>query len=79
MIAGFIIVFYLSFYLTVLSIKKLKVSIFSAYPFDLFFPGEKKWSAGFFIVIILILGALVFLLFKGGFYSGTGYPLGGPA
>lgn len=63
------VVFYLTFYVTVFSIKKLKVSTFASYPFDLFFPSERSWSAGFFIVIILALGLLIYLIAKGGFYA----------
>lgn len=67
------IIFYLAFFLTSQSIKSMKVSIFSAYPFDLFYPSERSWSSGIFIAIIIVLGIFIYLLAKSGIY------LGGPA
>lgn len=58
------------FLLTSKSLKKLKPEVFSSYPFDLFFPAEGKWSVGYFLIILLFLGALVYFVIKGNFYFG---------
>lgn len=58
----------LCFYATIASLRKLKVEIFSYYPFDKFFPRSGSWSILYFLVVVLFLGALVYLLAKGGFY-----------
>ncbi len=60
----------LVFYITALSLKKLKRRIFPFYPFDSFFPQESAWSVGYFLIVILFLGLLIFFLAKGGFYLG---------
>lgn len=67
-VAVSLVIFYVAFYLTVLSIKKMKVSSFAAYPFDLFIPNEKGWTAGYFLVIILLLGILIYFIARGNFY-----------
>jgi len=64
------IVVYLAFYLTTSSLKKLKTSIFTSYPFDLFFPHEGTWSVGYFLIIVLFLGLLIYFLGKGNFVLG---------
>jgi hypothetical protein len=61
---------YAGFLVTTISLKKLKTEVFSYYPFDRFFPQSGEWSAGYFLIIVLLLGALVYLLTKGGFYLG---------
>lgn len=57
-----------SFYVTLLSIKKLKIEVFPYYPFDKFFPESGSWSVLYFLIIILLLGTLIFLISRGGFY-----------
>lgn len=64
------IIVYAAFYLTMSSLKKLKTSIFTSYPFDLFFPHEGGWSVGYFLIIILFLGLLIYFLGKGNFVLG---------
>lgn len=59
-----IAVFYLIFFLSTLSLRKLKTGIFQSYPFGLFFPEGGTWSIGYFLLIILLLGLLIFLGFK---------------
>ena len=59
--------FYFVYVLTTGSLKKLKTAIFSTYPFDLFFPHEGTWSVGYFLLVILALGLLIYLLMKGNF------------
>lgn len=63
------LVFYFTFYLTTLSLKKLKLEAFSSYPFDTFFPQGGTWSVGYFLIAILLFGVLIFLLLNGGFYA----------
>lgn len=63
------LVFYFVFYLTTLSLKKLKLEAFSSYPFDTFFPQGGNWSVGYFLIAILLFGVLIFLLLNGGFYA----------
>lgn len=65
-----IAVFYFSFYFTTASLKKLKIEAFQNYPFGLFFPQGGAWSIGYFLLVILILGLLVFFEVKGGFILG---------
>jgi hypothetical protein len=60
--------FYLGFWITTLSLKKLKVGVFSYYPFDRFFPQSGKWSVLYFLITTILLGVLVYFLSKGGFY-----------
>ncbi|HET7099215.1 MAG TPA: hypothetical protein VFI61_03220 [Patescibacteria group bacterium] len=69
-IAGVILIaiFCFVFYVTTNSLKKLKTIIFSSYPFDLFFPQGGAWSIGYFFIVIIALGLLIFLLAKGDFY-----------
>lgn len=55
-------------YVTVLSLRKLKVEVFEYYPFDKFFPQSGEWSIFYFLVVVLLLGGLIFILAKGGFY-----------
>ena len=57
-----------SFYLTVYTLKKLKLEIFSYYPFDRFFPQSGQWSILYFLVVVVLLGAIIYLLSRGGFY-----------
>lgn len=57
-----------AFYVTLLSIKKLKIEVFPYYPFDKFFPQSGSWSVLYFLIIILLLGALIFFISRGGFY-----------
>ncbi len=66
---GLSFLFYIIFYLTTLSLRKLKLEAFHSYPFDTFFPGGGAWSVGYFLMIILLFGVLIFLLLNGGFYS----------
>lgn len=58
----------LSFYITIISLRKLKVDVFAYYPFDKFFPQSGSWSILYFVVVVIFLGALIYLLAKGGFY-----------
>lgn len=55
---------YLIFFLSTASLKKLKTGIFQSYPFGLFIPEGGTWSIGYFLLIILLLGLLIFLGFK---------------
>jgi len=61
-------VFYFGFWITTLSLRKLKVSVFSYYPFDRFFPQSGKWSVFYFLITTILLGLLVYFLSKGDFY-----------
>lgn len=65
-----IFIIYLGYKLTSYTLGKLKSENFSYYPFDKFFPKSGHWSVTYFLVTILILGMLVFLILKGGFYLG---------
>lgn len=67
---GLSFLFYFIFYLTTLSLKKLKLEAFSSYPFDTFFPQGGNWSVGYFLITILLFGILIFFLLKGNFYVG---------
>jgi len=62
------IVFCAIFYITITSLKRLKTEISLSYPFDIFFPKEGQWSVGYFLVVIIVLGFLIFFLVKGNFY-----------
>ena len=61
-------IFYFGFTITSLSLKKLKVKVFSYYPFDRFFPQSGRWSVVYFIITIVLLGAIIYLLARGNFY-----------
>ncbi|EKE13100.1 MAG: hypothetical protein ACD_13C00093G0014 [uncultured bacterium] len=67
-VIGFLIVFFFAYWITTYSLKRLKPEIFSYYPFDKFFPKSGKWSVIYFLIMILFLGALVYVIVKGGFY-----------
>lgn len=67
---GLSILFYVIFYLTTLSLRKLKLEAFNAYPFDTFFPQGGTWSVGYFLIVILLFAGLIFLLLNGNFYAG---------
>ncbi len=78
-IAVFILLSLLFFYITTKSINKLRTEIFSSYPFDIFFPQGGKWSVGYFLVAIILLGLLIYFLAKGGFYSEVEFHPSSPA
>jgi hypothetical protein len=59
---------YFVFYITTLSLKKLKFHILPYYPFDKFFPKSGSWSIFYFLIAVLFLGILIYLMAKGGFY-----------
>jgi hypothetical protein len=61
-------VFFLGYWITAYSLKKLKPDFFSYYPFDKFFPKSGSWSIIYFIITIILLTLLVFVIAKGGFY-----------
>lgn len=63
-------IFYIVFYLTTNSLRKLKTEIFSNYPFDIFFPHSGEWSIGYFLIVILFLGLLMYFMIKGRLYLG---------
>lgn len=63
-------ILYLIFYLSTKSLKKLKIEVFSSYPFGLFFPQGGTWSIGYFLIVILLLGLLVFFGFEGKLFLG---------
>lgn len=62
-----VLVLILVYFLTTGSLKKLKTDILSSYPFDLFFPHESNWSVGYFLIVIIFLGVLIYLMIKGNF------------
>lgn len=64
------IVLYVGYWITSYSLRKLKPDVLSYYPFDKFFPKSGKWSVTYFIITIILLGALAFFVTKGGFYMG---------
>lgn len=66
---GLSFLFYFIFYATTLSLRKLKLEAFNSYPFDTFFPQGGTWSIGYFLLVILLFGVLIFLLLNGNFYS----------
>jgi len=59
---------FLVFYLTAHSLRKLKMEVLPYYPFDRFFPQSGTWSVLYFLIVVIFLGALAYLLAKGGFY-----------
>jgi hypothetical protein len=61
---------FLVYWITSYSLRKLKPEIFSYYPFDKFFPKSGSWSVIYFIITIILLGAIAFLMVRGGFYMG---------
>lgn len=63
-----VVVFYLAYWVTSYSLRKLKPEVISYYPFDKFFPKSGKWSVVYFLITIILLGALVYVIVKGGFY-----------
>lgn len=65
-----IAIFYSIYFLTAVSLKKLKTDIFSSYPFDLFFPAGGSWSIGYFILAIFALGLLAYFMLQGKFLVG---------
>ncbi len=67
-ILGVLSVSYLIYYITTGSLKKLKKEAFASYPFDLFFPHGGTWSVGYFLIMILVFGALIYFLIKGKFF-----------
>lgn len=58
----------LGYYITIYSLGKLKSRIVSYYPFDKFFPKSGHWSVIYFLITILLLGALIYIIIKGGLY-----------
>lgn len=67
---GLTLIFATIFYLSIASLRKLRPEILPSYPFSLFFPEEKTWSVGYFLVIIVLLSFLVVLGFNGRFVFG---------
>lgn len=63
-----VVVFYFAYWITSYSLRKLKPEVISYYPFDKFFPKSGKWSVVYFLITIILLGALVYVIVKGGFY-----------
>ncbi|MGA3291704.1 MAG: hypothetical protein ABSC49_00990 [Candidatus Microgenomates bacterium] len=63
-----ILIFCFGFWVTTLSLKKLKVKVFAYYPFGQFFPQSGSWSVLYFLITIILLGVLIYFLSKGGFY-----------
>ena len=61
-------VFYFAYWVTSYSLRKLKPEVISYYPFDKFFPKSGKWSVVYFLITIILLGGLVYVIVKGGFY-----------
>lgn len=61
-------IFFLGYYVTVYSLGKLKPKIVSYYPFDKFFPKSGRWSVVYFLITVILLGALVYIIIRGGFY-----------
>ncbi len=60
--------FYLTYYLTSGSVKKLKTEILPFYPFDIFLPQGGGWSIGYFLIVIVVLSLLIYFMVKGNFY-----------
>ena len=58
------------YYLSTASLKKLKLESFQNYPFRLFFPQSSSWSTGYFIIVIVLLGLLVYFGLEGKFFLG---------
>jgi TRAP-type C4-dicarboxylate transport system permease small subunit len=63
-----ILVFYFGFWMTLYSLRKLKSETVSYYPFDKIFPKSGHWSVIYFLITIALLGLLVYIITKGGFY-----------
>jgi len=68
LITGSVIVLYFAYWITSYSLKKLKPEVFSYYPFNKFFPKSGHWSVIYFLITIILLGLLVYIIAKGGFY-----------
>ena len=68
--AATLFILYVTFSTTAMSLRKLKTDIFSSYPFEVFFPRSGEWSVGYFLIVILFLGLLIYFLEKGNFYFG---------
>jgi len=68
LIIGSVIVLYFAYWITSYSLKKLKPEVFSYYPFNKFFPKSGHWSVVYFLITIILLGLLVYIITKGGFY-----------
>lgn len=56
--------FYLIFFLSTYSLKNLRIEIFKSYPFDPFLPRGGTWSIGYYLIIIILLGIIVYLGFE---------------
>ncbi|HUC94414.1 MAG TPA: hypothetical protein VMR19_00215 [Candidatus Saccharimonadales bacterium] len=69
-VAGVTIAVFLTFNITILSLKKIKFEILPYYPFDRFSPESGKWSVLYFFIVVLFLGALIYLLIRGNFNFG---------
>lgn len=65
-----LVILYFVYHITTNSLKKLKTEILSSYPFDLFIPAGGTWSVGYFLIVVLFLGLLIYFLSKGGMYLG---------
>ena len=63
-----VVIFYLLYRISVITLRKLKIEIFQSYPFDMFIPKSGEWSVGYFIIIVLLLVLLTFFIVKGNFY-----------
>jgi hypothetical protein len=59
---------YLGYLITTYSLSRLKSEVISYYPFDKFFPKSGRWSVVYFIITIGLLGLLIFIITRGGFY-----------
>ena len=68
LIMGAVLVLCFAYWITSYSLKKLKPEVFSYYPFNKFFPKSGHWSVVYFLITIILLGLLVYLITKGGFY-----------
>lgn len=51
------------FLIALRSVRKLKIEIFSYYPFDLFAPKSGKWSIVYFLLSLAALLGVIYLLF----------------
>lgn len=65
---GLLSTFFILFYFVTGTLKGLEKKSYSGYPFDSYLPQSGKWSVGYFIAAILLLGILIYLLMSGGFY-----------
>jgi hypothetical protein len=68
--AGIAAVTFFAFYITIFTLKKLKMEILPYYPFDRYSPQSGKWSVLYFLIVVIFLGGLAYFLTKGGFYLG---------